>query len=72
MVPNSILFSLKQQEGCPNWGGERMRGSGSGTKKKKDWESGRCSIDRRSAQTGEEVCNYIYSSQRLEVGNLKD
>lgn len=37
MVPNSILFSLKQQEGCPNWGGERVRGSenGSGTKKKR-------------------------------------
>ena len=34
MVPNSILVSLKQQEGCPNWGGERMRGSENGTKKK--------------------------------------
>ena len=28
--------------------------------KKKDRESGRCSIDRRSAQTGEEVCKCIY------------
>lgn len=62
MVPNNILFSLKQQEGCPNWGGEKMKGSenGSGTKNIKDRESGRCSIDRRSAQTGEEVCKCIY------------